>query len=308
MNLGHLGNYRILIRVFATKFRALEIRFNRYRFRNKTSAPFLSGDAIADLVQFCPYGKNGEEVNPNLEKLKLAKSIFLPAHLLENFLSQYRESLTASVVVTGNSDENFTTIPFFPPSTRIWIGQNIAVSGKVPNSLEVHPLPIGLENLALGRSGNPKYIKNMGPRISNKVFVPPMAPSNPIRRHVLDTISDSTGSFEVFSKYIHQRAYFRLASKYRFILCLEGNGFENHRIWETLYRNNFPVMYRTIWSESFRKLRLPIFYIDHLDDCTVEALSEFIERNSSFRAVNHTELWTPYWESLIKEGETVEFL
>ena len=303
---GLLESYRILIRALLIKIRALEIRINRYRFRNLTSAPFLSGDAIADLVEYCPLGKNGEKTQPDLELLKQAQSIFLPAHLLEEFLAQYEEVIVAPVVVTGNSDQNFFKIPSFPSSTLVWIGQNIAISGSDASLLEIHTLPIGLENLALGRSGNTKYFDVKDACVLNKVFVPPMAPSNPVRQYVLGTISNSSGSFEVYSKYLHQKAYFRLVSKYRFVLCLEGNGFENHRIWETLYRNCFPVMFRTAWSETLRKLNLPIFYIDHLDDCTIEALSAFEMRNANFLAINHQELWTPYWADLIKSGENLE--
>jgi hypothetical protein len=158
-----------------------------------------------------------------------------------------------------------------------------------------------LENLALGRSGIPKYFKVSSPEIRDRVFVPPMLPTNPIRKKVIEDIKTTSGSFDVYTEYLLPKSYFTLANKYRFVLCLEGNGFENHRVWETLYRNGFPVMFRSVWSLSLQPLNLPIFYIDHLKDCSVKALIEFEERNQHFSAQSQANLWTSYWSKLISD-------
>lgn len=275
------------------------IRVRRFLNKGKTSAPYLSGDAIADLVDYSPLGKNGEVTQPDLQVLSNANSIFIPGHLLSSFMNAFGHRVCAQTLVTGNSDQNFEVIPLIAPSIKLWIGQNIGIPEKSINSVEIRVLPIGLENLALGRAGRTKFLKNSVNLDSERVLVPPMAPSNPIRRRVNEIVKSSTGSFLVVDKYLEEKKYFELVSKFRFVLCLEGNGYENHRIWETLYRSSFPVMFKSTWSISLQELRLPIFYIDSLDECSQENLRKFAESNAAFEAKIHPELWTPYWHTLI---------
>ena len=288
---------------FRIKLPGLLVRLRRAWNKNRTSSPFISGDAIAELVDYAPFGKNGELKHVDLERLSLAKSIFIPSHLLSNFTELYGGYVNASTLVSGNSDENFISLPNLPESVQIWIGQNIAIGLKPGSKIELHTLPIGLENLALGRAGIPRYFKMSSPKIRNRVFVPPMSPTNPIRKKVLEDIKTTSGSFDVYTEYLSPKNYFTLANRYRFVLCLEGNGFENHRVWETLYRNGFPVMFRSAWSLSLQPLNLPIFYIDDLEDCSIAALTEFELRNQHFQSENQANLWTSYWSKLISRGK-----
>ena len=306
MKLGIPDTLSTIFLKFRKKLAGFKIRLRRTWYKNRTSSPYISGDAIAELVDYAPLGKNGELKHVDLERLSLAKSIFVPAHLLPNFTESYGDYVTASTLVTGNSDENLTHLPNLPESVRVWVGQNLAIDSSSLGKVELHTLPIGLENLALGRSGFPRYFKKSSPEIRNKVFVPPMSPTNPIRKMVLEGIKTTSGSFDVFTEYLLPKSYFTLANKYRFVLCLEGNGFENHRVWETLYRNGFPVMFRSPWSLSLQPLNLPIFYIDDLDDCSIEALVEFEKRNQHFQAQAQANLWTSYWSKLISGGEGFE--
>ena len=304
-----LGNPESILRIFL-KFRkkltGFKVHLMRAWYKGRTSSPYISGDAIAELVDYAPLGKNGELKHVDLDRLSLAKSIFVPAHLLLDFIECYGGYIKASTMVTGNSDENFTQLPDLPESVRVWIGQNLAIDSSPSSKVELHTLPIGLENLALGRSGFPRYFRRSLPEIRNKVFVPPMSPTNPIRKIVLEHIKTTSGSFDVFTEYLLPKSYFTLASRYRFVLCLEGNGFENHRVWETLYRNGFPVMFRSPWSLSLQPLSLPIFYIDNLDECSIEALVEFEVRNQHFQAETQANLWTSYWSKLISGGKGFE--
>jgi hypothetical protein len=132
-----------------------------------------------------------------------------------------------------------------------------------------------------------------------------MAPSNPIRQTFVRDIQDSSGVFDLFTDYVDEQTYFNLVSKYKFILCLEGNGFENHRVWETLYRNAFPVMISTTWSLSLRNLNLPIFYIKNPSDCSTERLRDFLHKNQNFLAKDNEVLWMDYWKALIRRNEKV---
>lgn len=293
--LGHLASPSSY---FLFRKRSASIRVRRILYKGRTSAPYLSGDAFANLAEYAPYGSNGEKT-PSTNQLLLAKSIFVPGHMLEHFLQEFKGSINAKVLITGNSDQNFVTWPEFPPSITLWMGQNLALDSNV--RVRTITIPIGLENLALGRAGLPRYFCSQGATVTNKVLVPPMAPSNPIRKQVLNALELGLDPYVVHEGYLPEKKYFTLVSEYKFVLCLEGNGFENHRIWETLYRNAFPVLLRTEWSRQLANLGLPILFISNLEDCTEEVLVDFYSENHGFRSVNAKTLWIDYWQSIVKE-------
>jgi len=291
---------RARLLVIIQKKRVGMILLRRKLYKNRTSSPYLSGDAFALIAEYAPYGANGGDV-PRLDKIVSARSIFVPSHFLENLVNDFGEVISARVLITGNSDVNFLGYPKLPKSTRLWLGQNLALDSH--KEVEVRTIPIGLENLALGRAGLPKFIRSNKHLVEDRVLVPPMAPSNPIRQSFVEEIQKDLGVFDLFVDYIDERAYFNLTSRYRFVLCLEGNGYENHRIWETLYRDAFPVMLKSPWSLSLKTLNLPILYIEKPSDCTSERLLEFLRDNKDFRAESHEMLWVNYWKALVRKNE-----
>jgi hypothetical protein len=292
--------FRANIACVMRKKRAAMILLRRILYKNRTSTPYLSGDAFALIAEYAPYGANGGEM-PCIHKVVSARSIFVPSHLLENLVKDFGEVISARVLITGNSDMNFDLYPELPKSTRLWLGQNLAVGAH--ETIKVRTIPIGLENLALGRAGLPKFIRSKKHLVEDRVLVPPMAPSNPIRQTFVLDIQKDAGVFDLFVDYLDEQTYFNLVSRYRFVLCLEGNGFENHRIWETLYRDSFPVMLKSPWSLGLKSLNLPILYIEKPSDCTPERLQEFLRDNSDFRAKNSEMLWMEYWKALVRKSE-----
>jgi hypothetical protein len=292
--------FRAKITSTIQKKRIMMILLRRKLYKNRTSSPYLSGDAFALIAEYAPYGANGGDV-PCLDKIMSARSIFVPSHFLENLVNDFGEVISARVLITGNSDVNFNVYPKLPKSIKLWLGQNLALDSH--KEVEVRTIPIGLENLALGRSGLPKFIRSNKYLIEDRVLVPPMAPSNPIRRSFVEEIQKDLGVFDLFVDYLDERSYFNLTSRYRFVLCLEGNGYENHRIWETLYRDSFPVMLKSPWSLSLKTLNLPILYIEKSSDCTSELLHDFLRNNMNFHAESHEMLWVSYWKALIRKYE-----
>jgi hypothetical protein len=98
---------------------------------------------------------------------------------------------------------------------------------------------------------------------------------------------------------MREREYFSFVKNYRFIFCSEGNGYENHRIWETLYQGSFPVMLKTDWSKSLEWLNLPILLIDNFGELTKDKLYEFEKFHQDFHPHEKAELWIPFWRDLI---------
>jgi len=275
----------------------IPIKLRQYRYRTSTSAPYLSGDAFAALCDISV--KHVPLTSDEVLKLRQARSIFIQSHLLENFLESYWAEVMALVLVTGNSDRNFDQPIGLPPSVALWLCQNSAINVDA----KVHTLPIGIENIALGKNGLTKfYAKKKKNKIVDKVLVPPMSETNPIRAKIIQEAKNRVEIFDIQNKYISTRKYFALAARYKFVLCLEGNGYENHRIWETLYNDSFPILLSSAWSETLKELNLPILIVSEIDELSIRLLSEFAQKNKDFKALKSEKLWIPAWKSIICSG------
>jgi hypothetical protein len=278
--------------------RLLGIRIRRVLNRYRTNSPFISGDSIAELCDYYAYGRF-ENQKIDFKKLKSAKTIFVPGHLLQKFLKDYSIFVNAHTLVSGNSDQNFLSVPQLPESVKLFLCQNLVIN----STGFAHTLPIGLENLRLGRSGRIKfhtYQKDF--EIIDKVLVPPMSPTNPIRAKVMEQTKNLPEVFDVPTLYLNEKDYFGLTKRYKFMLTLEGNGFENHRIWEALYQGSFPILLRSNWSESLREYGFPLLYVDSIDDINQGLLGDFERKHANFDPATLDALWVPFWKKIIYSG------
>lgn len=276
--------------------RYLKIRFFQFLYRNKTNSPYLSGDSTASCVDYVAYGKNGKDAI-DVNRLNEARSIFVEGHRFRELLANHGTEITAKVIVSGNSDENFVTPLALPESVTVLLSQNNAL----PTHPRIRTLPIGIENIRLGRSGRKVFHEEVSNfKIDDQILVPPMAPTNKTRIRVVEHALKQPDLFDVRQTYLSERTYFKMTKRYRFIFCCEGNGFDSHRIWEALYQNLFPVMLETPWSTSLKWLNLPILFVKNLEELNSDLLAQFLSANQNFRASDTEQLWVGFWHSLIK--------
>lgn len=266
--------------------------------RSSVNSPFMSGDSFAEITDYLVYGK---DKNSRVDERKLlsARSLFIPGDKFSEFLEGYASSIRAKVLIIGNSDQNFDSVFQVPHSVTLVLVQNSTIS----DSTRIFTLPIGLENRRLGRAGNPRLYqrKSLLHTQANKVYVPPMSPTNPIRKAILSELEQCPNDLlEVDKKYVEIHKYIEKVKNYKFILCLEGNGYENHRIWEALYLGLFPVVLETKWSLSLKYLGLPILFIHSIEEINQELLSTFATTHAGFSPSSTSVLWIPYWKAWIE--------
>lgn len=275
--------------------RSLKIKFNKIRYSKKDTSPYLSGDSFANLSDYIVYGiKRNEKLN--LTKLRDANSIFVPGNLLIKFLDEGFGDVHAKVLITGNSDQNFPKRLPLPKSINHWYCQNNAVL----NSRMIKTLPIGLENSRLGRFKPSGFNQeNFIDVIMDQILVPPMSMTNTIRIFAVKEALKFPKVFQVELKMFSEKDYSNLTNKYRFILCCEGNGYDSHRVWETLYRGSFPVLLNSKWAQSLKYLNLPILIIDSFEEVNQKILTKFANKHIDFEPVKTDCLWTPFWKELI---------
>lgn len=272
---------------------ALRIRFWRLILKHRTSYPYLSGDAFASLCDYAAYGKDGSKPL-NLRKLRRAKRLFVPGHRLAELLDSHSQDISASVMICGNSDQNFVRDPILPESVKFWLCQNYAVDGGLGSVL-----PIGLENLRLGKSGFKRLHKPFfGKKIEDRVLVPPMQITNPIRSITISKCLGLPDVFDVCDGYLSTAKYFDLIGRYKFVLVLEGNGFDTHRLWEVLYKGNIAILLDSPWSRLLRKYNFPVHIIKDIQQIDLEELRAFTGKKEN--GIEHdAKLSMLYWKSLI---------
>lgn len=291
----------------------LKIILRRIFYFNRVSRPYLSGDLFATLVDYAPWRskrhllsdaikslllRDSKNFEPkiNVHRLSSAKSLFVPSDKLNFLLQNYGERISARVIICGNSDFNFTERPSLPSSVKICLLQNSTISdGK-----KFFTLPIGLENLSLGRAGLTRFHQNLSNHsIYNRILIPPMSPTNKERFNVLAWGRDNPNIADTHFMLLPQEQYFELAQKYKFIFCSEGNGFDVHRIWETLYQGSFPVVLKTPWSQSLTYFGLPILHVNSYLEITPKLLVDFLQVNSDYDPSKCSWLWSAKWQSFI---------
>ena len=266
-------------------------------YSGRTNFPYLSGDTFSSL---CDVTINSLPINElDWSELKRANSVFIKSDSFFDFVKLLPSLTNLKVIVVGNGDTNFGEL-VIPKSPGIqFFCQNY--SGSYSGNINL--LPLGLENLKLAGSGQEKYFRSSGSaRIFHKVLVPPHGNTNEARDEAIRKLHGNN-LFEVMDGRLSRRAYFRKTHRYKFVLCLEGNGFDTHRIWETLYQNNFPVVLKTGWSKNLESLGLPILIVDNLDLLDSEILQKHAYENRHYRAKETGILWGPHWQSLFAELE-----
>jgi len=320
MNAQHLHSpsechqYTFMSRPSFSHSEYFKVIFRRIQYFNQTNEPHLSGDFFSRIVDYSPWRsprhqllsalgsfflRKSEKHEPsiNLRKLRSAKSLFIPSHELESFIAQFGENVKAEIIICGNSDFNFEKAITLPSSVKKCFLQNSAIS----DSKRIFTLPIGLENLSLGRSGIPKLHKNRGKQtIFDRVLVPPMSPTNTERINALIWGRKNGHIADSHSDLLSPTKYFELARNYKFIFCSEGNGFDSHRVWEVLYQGSFPIVLSTKWSITLEYLKLPIVYVANYSDITKELLAQFYERNRNFNPEESELLWSSSWQKMIQ--------
>lgn len=286
---------KILKKIFLRfRWQALKI-IQTHHFKFLTNSPYLSGDSIANICDYVvPYPlKDIADVRKRVFK---SHTIFVNGHNLYELFNVAEDLLSTKVVFSGNSDKNFTDKKLFEDQLIEFYCQNSSIS----DLRNVKTLPIGIENIRLGRSGFKRIHKGLSDfKNYERVLVPPMSPTNLSRVEVVSLAQSKPESFDVVTGLLPTKEYFRIAREYKFIFACEGNGFDTHRLWEILYQNSFPVLLRTDWSQTLEWLKLPILYVDGVLDVTPDLLKDFLRINQDFNAKNCPQLWIPYWKDLI---------
>jgi hypothetical protein len=212
------------------------------------------------------------------------------------------------VLVTGHSDYTISKreLDIIQLSNiKAWFCQNrdiqhpkviafpLGITNKDEPNSEIHRI-IGNTDRILKVSKTPKEIKNLVYlNISVKNF-----PEE--RQKIVDLYSDKSwvtvGKGEVSEE--GHRKFLEDIYSHKFCFAPRGNGYDSHRLWESLYLRTIPIVKKCVAMEQFTDL--PILFVDDWENITEEFLNEQYEiiMNKDW---NLDKLDIKYWYNQILE-------
>tara|TARA_Y100000389_G_scaffold7124_2_gene6931 strand:+ start:2211 stop:3221 length:1011 start_codon:yes stop_codon:yes gene_type:complete len=254
----------------------------------------LSGFNIDD---YKIISKNSEFTGLKLKNLKIKNGdiVFCNSSYLSLFF-KYLERLnkiTSITLITSQSDFSVTKKVFTnkPESVKKWFAVNVAYKDRC-----LIPIPLGLannyspKNIRINDLVNFKFEKV---EKVNKLYVNLRKSTNYKERENIEKIFRNKEWVIIKEPNLSIDDYISDLNKYKFILCPWGNGFDTHRIWESLYCGSIPITKSHV-GLSFGNL--PIISFENFNNLSIEKLiTESNKIDYNFESLN-----LKYWNQLIK--------
>lgn len=263
-----------------------------------TNWPYISGDSFRSLAQHI----FDESITFEPLDVQNGDIIFIRTNYLKTFFESLYPNIKNNFILISHNEDMCIGPDFliYANEKKIihWFAENLLLKHE-----KITPIPIGIYS----RFGDKKNIviqsiqklKDSEKEL-NKIFYNFNINTNiNIRKKILD-ILDKLPLAETTTSRLVQREYFDISSRYKFIASPPGNGPDCHRTWEALYLNSIPIVERSVFTEYFEELKLPLLVIEKWEDLekyTEENLSDMFENiiNKSDKKA----LFMPYWIDLI---------
>jgi hypothetical protein len=271
------------------------------KLNRPTIYPFITGDGFRSLSQHffdevSDFAANKVEENDII----FVRSDFL----MEFFIKKHPLIKNKYILISHNTDTNIEKFyeDFVDDKIIHWFAQNLLFTNK-----KVTPLPIGLTNYYYGNindRGKIAYLQNSLKLLSNNGFKKNRIAfgfslsSNKERVALNDMLRKNRLTDEIKSN--NQLEYFKKVSDYKFIISPEGNGVDCYRTWESLYLKIVPIVKKSIMTEYFFNMGLPLLLVSEWKE--VELFSEdfLIDKYEELKEkFDYKSIYINYWIELI---------
>jgi hypothetical protein len=270
----------------------IAIKYRQFIYRNRSSEPYLSGDAFANLADLVISSERDLQVFSTLSSIP--RVTFCRSDLVTQLENKNFNHSQDRILIAGNGDFDFTDSSLLPRNIfQTFYLQNSSMS----DNKTIFTLPIGVENLSLGINGLTKNLhstRNWKSRSAN-VMVGPFSPTHKARGELLAQAHSNKDTFKIMESLISPQKFALLMMRFRYVACPRGNGLDTHRFWEALYRGSVPIVKRDEWSKSLKVLDIPFIEVDDWDQVP-EAIRSFDENFLGFEPQKVESLWINYWK------------
>lgn len=219
---------------------------------------------------YCPY----YPINLNPLFIQYNDLVFLNLEYFVQFISILSENPPKHkfILIIHNSNRPFTIEHF----TRLY---NFTSCIYTVNNLVGHPIvnciPVGFSD---DKYFNHNNILMLADKKINKdilLYSNFSVDVNKIKR--LDCLNVFINKSWVFREQkISTESFYRKLMRSKYVLCPEGNGIDNHKIYESIHFNSIPIVKKTYLDYFY--IHFPVLIIENWSDVTKEFLENNYER------------------------------
>lgn len=267
---------------------------------------YITGEkfiGIADMV-FALVNQGGD-CNPLINTfchcaLKEKNIVYTHTMYVKSLFEDIRGLKAEFVIVSHNCDTNVDETFKVPSNVKKWYTQNVDV-----NNPKIESIPIGLENdkwfKAIGKKEKMRKKLKEKKEYRNLVYLNVNVNTNPAERvPVYEFLQDKpwvTVERGVNGKGFDQ--YLDNIYNHKYVPCPRGNGIDTHRLWETLYMGNVPIVKKDINTWFYNEL--PILYVNDWNEINKELLEDMWDTYNSGEWDREV-LTFEYWAKKIRDG------
>ena len=282
---------------FKVKRKIINFLIKRLTFLYRPSSdPYISGDTFRKISNHV-YDES-KTLLP--KKVKTNDIIFMKTDLVDDFFKKIHSNINAKyILISHNSDNEISKreLSMIDDKILYWFAQNL----NVQNGSNYSIIPIGLENLRYQTNGVLKDFDIELPETKkNKISVSFNVSTNIDVRSKLKKIIENNTNVESIDEDNHKDYILNLRN-FMFNLCPIGNGFDTHRIWESLLVKTIPIMVDSEFSKNLVSLNFPILVLDsweHLNKLSSDDLKSIYINESEKKQFDEV-IKLKYWKKII---------
>ena len=258
-----------------------------FRIKNKNSDKMILETKNEEKINYVWYVSNKLNISNN-------SIIFCQTDLIEHFFSVLNnyKNLQNIILISHQSDTKVTKKLFNlkPPSVTKWFSTNVCYDHK-----DLIPIPIGVNNSFYEINPSIDDFNEMKTLSFNEkqeyVYVNFNVNTNQFHRHAVLKHVSNKKSFVIEKDKISKSEYLKKISKYKYTLCPWGNGFDTHRVWESIYVGSIPIL-KSKNSYKFVS-NLPLLNVSSFKNIEIDKL------NLDTSNVNLEKTKFKYWDEFI---------
>lgn len=95
--------------------------------------------------------------------------------------------------------------------------------------------------------------------------------------------------------------YLKEVASHQFNLCPVGNGFDQYRLYETIYLGSIPVLEDSTWARSMQKMGIPVLVVSDVNQITPDFLNRYWSAAQE-HVWDYSKLTMDHWRSELSKA------